>query len=40
MAGGRSALAAQTLQKMGLERVSHMGGGFNAWVEAGGAIER
>jgi len=24
---------------MGLEPVAHMGGGFNAWKAAGGAIE-
>lgn len=33
--GGRSALAAQTLQEMGYERVAHLDGGFNAWKEAG-----
>lgn len=39
-AGGmRSALAAKTLQDMGLERVCHIGGGFAAWKEAGGAVE-
>lgn len=37
--GWRSALAAQTLQRMGLETVCHIGGGFNAWKEAGGAVE-
>jgi rhodanese-related sulfurtransferase len=37
--GGRSALAAQTLQRMGLEPVCHMGGGFNAWKAAGGPVE-
>lgn len=31
----RSSLAAATLQDMGLERVSHIGGGFTAWREAG-----
>lgn len=30
----RSALAAQTLQNMGLESVSHIGGGFEAWLQA------
>ncbi len=34
--GHRSALAAATLQDMGLEPVSHIGGGFTAWTEAGG----
>ena len=38
-AGGRSALAAQTLQHMGLEPVAHVGGGFAAWKAAGGPIE-
>ncbi len=38
--GGRSALAADTAQQMGLERVSHLGGGFKAWREAGGAVEK
>jgi rhodanese-related sulfurtransferase len=38
-AGWRSALAAKTLQDMGLERVCHMAGGFSAWKEAGGAVE-
>jgi rhodanese-related sulfurtransferase len=32
--GGRSALAAQQLQAMGLERVAHLGGGMVAWKEA------
>lgn len=38
--GGRSALAADTAQQMGLQRVSHLGGGFKAWREAGGAVEK
>ncbi|REJ86186.1 MAG: rhodanese-like domain-containing protein [Acidobacteria bacterium] len=37
--GWRSALAARTLQEMGAEGVSHLGGGFAAWKQAGGAIE-
>ena len=37
--GGRSALAAATVQDMGLRNVAHMGGGFQAWREAGGAVE-
>ena len=37
--GARSALAAQTAQRMGLKRVAHIGGGFGAWREAGGPIE-
>jgi rhodanese-related sulfurtransferase len=38
-AGGRSALAAQALQRMGLDPVAHMGGGFGAWKAAGGPID-
>lgn len=38
-AGWRSALAAKAVQDMGLEGVSHMGGGFTAWKEAGGPVE-
>jgi rhodanese-related sulfurtransferase len=37
--GWRSALAARTAQEMGLEGVSHLGGGFSAWRGAGGAVE-
>lgn len=37
--GGRSALAADTAQSMGLERVSHLGGGFKGWKEANGPVE-
>ena len=37
--GWRSALAAKTLQDMGLAGVSHLGGGFRAWVAAGGPVE-
>lgn len=37
--GGRSALAAQTLQEMGYENVSHLDGGFKAWKEAGKPTE-
>jgi rhodanese-related sulfurtransferase len=36
--GWRSALATQTAQKMGLENVCHLNGGFNAWKEAGGEV--
>ena|SRR5579859_6077846 len=39
-AGGRSALAAKTLQEMGIEKVSHIAGGFTAWQASGGPIER
>lgn len=39
-AGGmRSALAAQTAQRMGLKPVAHIRGGFGAWMKAGGAVE-
>lgn len=33
--GGRSALAAQTLKKMGYQNVAHLDGGIKAWKEAG-----
>ncbi|UQN09047.1 rhodanese-like domain-containing protein [Deinococcus sp. QL22] len=33
--GGRSALAADTLQQMGYTSVAHMDGGMKAWAEAG-----
>ena len=33
--GGRSALAAQTLQEMGYEDVAHLDGGIKAWKDAG-----
>jgi rhodanese-related sulfurtransferase len=32
--GWRSALATKTVQDMGLENVSHIHGGFTAWLEA------
>lgn len=39
-AGGlRSALAAQTAQRMGLKPVAHIEGGFKGWKEAGGPVE-
>jgi len=38
--GARSALAAKTLHDMGLKKVCHMAGGFGAWVQAGGPVER
>src|ERR1700722_14331641 len=37
--GARSALAAQTAQRMGLKPVAHIGGGFGAWRKAGGPGE-
>ena len=40
-AGGlRSALAAKTAQDMGLKPVAHLGGGFAAWRDAGGPVEK
>ncbi len=39
-AGGlRSALAAQTAQRMGLKPVAHIAGGFGAWRAAGGPVQ-
>lgn len=39
-AGGlRSALAAQTAQRMGLKPVAHIKGGFGAWKKANGPVE-
>jgi rhodanese-related sulfurtransferase len=39
-AGGlRSALATQVVQRMGLEPVCHIRGGFRAWKESGGPVE-
>ena len=39
-AGGlRSALAAQSVHRMGLAPVAHMRGGYGAWKKAGGATE-
>ncbi len=38
-AGGRSALAAATLQEMGYECVAHLDGGIRAWKEAGKPVE-
>jgi rhodanese-related sulfurtransferase len=37
--GGRSALAADTLQRMGYANVAHLDGGFNAWKAAGQPVE-
>lgn len=36
--GWRSALAAQVSQQMGLSPVAHIGGGFDAWKQAGGPV--
>lgn len=39
-AGGmRSALAARAIHEMGLDKVSHVAGGFGAWKEKGGPVE-
>lgn len=38
--GWRSALAARALQEMGIAGVCHLGGGFEAWREAGAPVER
>ena len=37
--GWRSALATATAKEMGLDNVSHIGGGFAAWKKAEGAVE-
>jgi len=37
--GGRSALAANTLQAMGYGNVAHLDGGFTAWKAAGKPVE-
>ena len=38
-AGWRSALAAKTLQDMGMTNVAHIEGGFGEWVKQGGPTE-
>jgi rhodanese-related sulfurtransferase len=38
--GWRSLLATEVLQRMGLRPVLNMQGGFTAWKDAGGAIEK
>jgi rhodanese-related sulfurtransferase len=37
--GWRSALAAQTAHRMGLQPVAHIKGGFGEWRKAGGPVE-
>ena len=37
--GGRSALATETLKKMGYPNVVNMAGGFNAWSKQGFPVE-
>ncbi len=38
--GGRSALAADSLQRMGYRNVVSLAGGFTAWREAGHPVQR
>lgn len=38
--GGRSALAADSLQSMGLEKVYSVAGGMQAWVEASKPVQK
>lgn len=37
--GGRSALATETLQRMGYRRVAHLAGGLDAWAAQGFPVE-
>lgn len=37
--GGRSALAADTLQEMGYRDVAHLDGGYKAWKEQGQPVQ-
>ena len=37
--GGRSALAADTVQQMGYKNVAHLDGGFKVWKESGQEVE-
>lgn len=37
--GWRSALATQTVQRMGMANVCHIDGGYRAWKDSGGATE-
>jgi len=37
--GWRSALATQTVKRMGLDNVCHVGGGFSGWKSAGAPVE-
>lgn len=36
----RSALSTKTVQDMGLPNVAHLGGGFTAWKNEGGEVEK
>jgi rhodanese-related sulfurtransferase len=38
--GGRSALAAVTLQEMGYDNVAHLESGVNGWIAQGLPVER
>jgi molybdopterin/thiamine biosynthesis adenylyltransferase/rhodanese-related sulfurtransferase len=38
--GNRSALAAKTLGELGYRNVSSLAGGFTAWTQSGGAVEK
>ena len=38
--GERSALALETLREAGIENVRHLGGGLDAWIKTGGALEK
>jgi rhodanese-related sulfurtransferase len=38
--GGRSALAATTLETMGYTNVAHLDGGFTAWAQAGKPVDK
>jgi rhodanese-related sulfurtransferase len=38
--GGRSALAADTLQQLGYTNVAHLDGGFKAWAGAGQSVTK
>ena len=38
--GWRSALAAQTAQRMGLKPVAHIKGGFGEWKKSGAPVEQ
>jgi rhodanese-related sulfurtransferase len=37
--GGRSALAGETLTRLGYERVGHLDGGIKAWLAAGNPVD-
>jgi len=37
--GGRSAMATEIAQRMGLKPVAHIESGFKGWTEAGGPVE-